>query len=114
MMKEQKQQLYEGMYILSAHLSEEARGKALEKIKEQIVSRGGAILKVHDQGRRRLAYEIERHREGYYYLMYFTLPPDALAELWEEYRRNEDLVRYLTIKAEKVVEEIKFKQLPEQ
>ena len=113
-MKQQKQQLYEGMYILSAHLSEEARGKALEKIKEQIVSRGGSIAKIHDQGRRRLAYEINRHREGYYYLIYFTLPGESLAELWEEYRRNEDLIRYLTIKAEKVLEEIRFKQLPEQ
>jgi small subunit ribosomal protein S6 len=112
-MKQQKQQLYEGMYILSAHLSEEARGKALEKIKEQIVSRGGSIVKVHDQGRRRLAYEINRHREGYYYLIYFTLSTAALAELWEEYRRNEDLVRYLTVKAEQVMEEIRFKQLPE-
>ena len=113
-MKEQKQQLYEGMYILSAHLSEEARGKALEKIKEQIVSRGGTVLKVHDQGRRRLAYEIAKHREGYYYLIYFTLSTASLAELWEEYRRNEDLVRYLTVRAEAVMEEIKFKQLPEQ
>ncbi len=113
-MKQQKQQLYEGMYILSAHLSEEARGKALEKIKEQIVSRGGTIVKIHDQGRRRLAYEINRHREGYYYLIYFNLSPSVLAELWEEYRRNEDLVRYMTVKAEKVLEEIRFKQLPEQ
>jgi small subunit ribosomal protein S6 len=113
-MKQQKEQLYEGMYILSAHLSEEARNKALEKIKEQIVSRGGAILKVHDLGRKRLAYEIDRHREGYYFLLFFTLPPESITELWEEYRRNEDLVRYLTTKAEKVLEEIKFKQLPEQ
>ena len=113
-MKQQKSRLYEGMYILSAHLSEDARNKAFEKIKEQITSRGGQIMKIHDQGRRRLAYEINRHREGYYYLMYFTLSPGFLGELSEEYRRSEDLLRYLTIQADKVMEELKFKQLPEQ
>ena len=113
-MKQQTQHLYEGMYILSAHLSDDARNKALEKLKEQIVSRGGEILKIHDQGRRRLAYEINRHREGYYFLMYFTLPGSELSDLWEEYRRNEDLIRYLTVRVEKVMDEIKFKQLPEQ
>lgn len=112
-MKQQKEQLYEGMYILSVHLSDEAREKAFEKIKDKITSRGGKILKIHDQGRRRLAYDINRHREGYYYLMYFTLSPEHINELWEEYRRNEDLLRFITLKAEKVLEELKFKQLPE-
>ncbi len=112
-MKQQKEQLYEGMYVLSAHLSEDARGKVFEKIKEQIISRGGKILKIHDQGRRRLAYDINRHREGYYYLVYFSIATNHIEELWEEYRRNEDLLRFLTIRTEKVLEELKFKQLPE-
>jgi small subunit ribosomal protein S6 len=113
-MNQQKERLYEGMYILNAHLSDDARGKVFDKIKEQITSRGGQIQKIHDQGRRRLAYEINRHREGYYFLMYFTLLPGCLEELWEEYRRNEDLLRFLTIGADKVMDELKFKQLPEQ
>ncbi len=109
-----KEQLYEGMYILGAHLGEDARSAAIAKIENQITSRGGEIKKTHTQGRKRLAYEIARHREGYYYLIYFTLNPDLLSELWEEYRRNEDLLRFLTIRTEKVLEEIKFKQLVEQ
>ena len=112
-MNQEKEQLYEGMYVLSAHLSDDARGKIFDKIKEQIVSRGGAILKIHDQGRRRLAYDINRHREGYYYLVYFTLLPKYIGEIWEEYRRTEDLLRYLTIKTDKVLEVLKFKQLSE-
>ena len=112
-MKQQNTRLYEGMYILSAHLSEDARTKAFEKIREQITSRGGQISKIHDQGRRRLAYEINRHREGYYYLVYFTLLPSFLTELNEEYRRTEDLLRYLITQTDKVMDELKFKQLPE-
>lgn len=113
-MKQATPQLYEGMYVLSAHLSDDARTKAFEKIREKITSRGGEIKKIHDQGRRRLAYEINRHREGYYYLMYFTLSPDCINELWQEYHHNEDLIRFVTLRTDTVLNEIKFKPLVEQ
>lgn len=111
-MKERKQ-LYEGMYILNATLSEDARTKALERITSGIQSRGGEIHKVHDQGRKKLAYEIRGSREGHYYLLYFTAPTTKLAELWREYHLNEDLLRFLTLKAEEVKETIEFQKLPE-
>jgi len=114
-MKQQTVQLYEGMYVLGAHLGEEARKTAFARIKDQIVSRGGEIVKVHEMGRKRMAYEVNRHREGYYYLVFFTVDPSQIVDLTEEYRRNEDLLRYLVFRAEKVQEEIKFKKLlPEQ
>jgi small subunit ribosomal protein S6 len=114
-MKQQQQtMLYEGMYVLNAMLNDEARTKTFEKIKEGITSRGGEIVKVHDQGRRRLAYEIKKQREGYYYLLYFRLLPEQVKELWNEYHLNEHLLRFLTIRTENVLEELSFKQLPEQ
>lgn len=113
-MKENKPNLYEGMYVISATLSDDARNKAFEKIKKGIVDRGGEILKIHDQGRRRLAYEIEKHREGYYYLVYFNLIPSAISELWQEYHLHEDLIRFITLRAETVLEKIEFKTIEEQ
>ncbi len=113
-MKQKKANLYEGMYILSAQLNDDARNKAFDKIKDSIVSRGGEIHKIHDQGRRRLAYEINGQKEGYYFLVYFSLQPEGVPELWQEYQHNENLVRYLTLRTEKVLDELKFKQLPEQ
>lgn len=110
-MSEQEHNLYEGMYILSATLSEDARHKALDKIKTGITERGGVIHKIHEQGRRRLAYEIEKRREGYYYLFYFDLRPTAIAELWREYHLNEDLIRFITLRAESVKEKLEFKPL---
>ena len=110
-MKETKQNLYEGMYVIKATLSDDARHKALEKIQSGITSHGGEILKIHDQGRRRLAYEIEGHREGYYYLIFFQVKPAAVAELWKEYHLNEDLVRFITLTADKVLDKIEFKAL---
>lgn len=113
-MNQNRQNLYEGMYVVSATLSDDARHKALDRIQSGITTRGGEIKKVHEQGRRRLAYEIDGHREGYYYLLYFTAPTPAIAELWQEYHLNEDLVRFITLRTEKVMDKIEFKALEEQ
>jgi len=107
MSREQKQNLYEGMYIISATLSDDARNKALDKIQTSITQRGGEVLKVHDQGRRRLAYDIEGHREGHYYVLYFKVRTGAISELWQDYLLNEDLVRFFTLRTEKVLQKIK-------
>jgi len=111
-MKENNQQ-YEGMYIFNATLSEDARKKALEKVTAGITGRGGEVQKVHDQGRRKLAYEIRGSREGYYYLVYFTSATSKLAEVWKEYQLNEDLLRFMTVRADEVKENLEFKKLPE-
>jgi small subunit ribosomal protein S6 len=110
-MAKQRSHLYEGMYILSASLSEEARQKALEKINHGITARGGEILKVFDQGRRKLAYEINGRREGHYFILYFSTLTKNLAEMWKEYHLNEDLIRYLTLRTPVVPEKIEFKPL---
>lgn len=113
-MSQNRQNLYEGMYVIRATLSDDARQKALDKILTGITGRGGEILKIHDQGRRRLAYEIDGHREGYYYLIYFKVKTDAITEMWQEYHLNEDLIRYITLRAEKVMDKIEFKALAEE
>jgi len=113
-MSKNTQNLYEGMFVISSKLSDDARSKALEKIKDGIVSRGGEILKIHDQGRKRLAYEIDGHREGHYYVMYFNVVPEAISEMWQDYHLSEDLIRFITLRAEQVVEKIEFKPLAEQ
>ncbi len=114
MKEEQQQLLYEGMFVINAHLTDDARNKAFDKVKNAITNRGGEIVKIHDQGRRRLAYEIQKQKDGHYYLMYFRSEPTKVQELWQEYHLNEDLLRFLTLRAEIVLEELKFKQLQEQ
>ena len=108
-----RKQLYEGMYILRATLSEDARSKALERIEEGIKEKGGEMHKVHDHGRKKLAYQMGGAKEGHYYLLYFTAPTSALDELWKDYHLNEDLIRFMTLCADEVKEEIKFQELPQ-
>ena len=110
-MAKERKGLYEGMYILSATLSEDSRKKAFEKITEGIVEKGGEIQKIHEQGRKKLAYEIDGKREGYYYVVYFTVPTTAVVELWKDYHLHEDLIRFMTMKTEKVLDTLEFKPL---
>ncbi|QLH35666.1 MAG: 30S ribosomal protein S6 [Parachlamydiaceae bacterium] len=105
-MSQKSKNLYEGMYIISATLSDDARQKALDRIQKGITERQGEVLKIHDQGRRRLTYEIDGHREGHYFVIYFNVKPEAIEELWQEYHLNEDLVRFITLRADKVMEKL--------
>lgn len=111
-MKE-KRNLYEGMFIVSPTLSDDARSKALERVKKEITDRGGEIMKEHDMGRKRLAYEVDGHREGYYYLFYFEVNAEAITDIWKEWHLNEDLIRFMTTRTEKVLESLEFKALAE-
>lgn len=113
-MHRERKGLYEGMYILSATLSEDSRKKAFDKITEGIVQKGGEIHKIHEQGRRKLAYEIDGKREGFYYVLYFTAPTPAISELWKDYQLHEDLIRFMTMRVEKVLETLEFKPLKQQ
>jgi small subunit ribosomal protein S6 len=113
-MKRQKKGLYEGMYILSATLSDESRKKAFEKISEGILQKEGVIPKIFELGRRKLAYEIDGKREGYYYVVFFEVPTAAISELWKEYHLHEDMIRFLTTRVEKVPENLEFKPFKQQ
>jgi small subunit ribosomal protein S6 len=101
------------MYILSATLSDDARQRAVERITSGITERSGEIHKIFEQGRRKLAYEIDGRREGYYYVLYFSAPTNCMAEMWRDYHLNEDLLRFLTLTVESVPEKLEFKPLPE-
>ena len=114
MKKNERKGLYEGMYILSATLSDESRKKAFEKITDGILQKEGEIHKIHEQGRRKLAYEIDGKREGYYYVLYFTAPTQIIGELWKEYHLHEDLIRFLTMRAEKVLDTLEFQPIKTQ
>ncbi len=113
-MDKSKKNLYEGMYIFSAVLSEDARQRAIDRATGAIANQGGEVHKVHDQGRKKLAYEIDGHRDGVYALVYFSIAPEALLEMKEDYKLHEDIIRYMILRTDKVKETLEFKSLVEQ
>ncbi len=110
-MKKERTALYEGMYILSATLSEDSRKKAFDKILNGITEKNGKVEKLFEQGRRKLAYDIDGKREGYYYVLFFSAPTSIIQELWKEYHLHEDLIRFQTVRVEKVQETLEFPPL---
>jgi len=118
MLKQKRTGLYEGMYILSATLSEDARKKAFDKITDGIIEKEGKILKTHEMGRKKLLYKIKRKGEGYcgegyYYVLFFEAPTSAIIELSASFKHHEDLIRSMTMRVEKVQETLEFKPLKE-
>lgn len=112
-MAKERQHLYEGMYIFNTSLPDDAKQKLLDKVRNSIADKGGEVHKTFDQGRKKLAYPINKKREGYYVILYFTVSTAVMEKLWREYRLNEDIVRFLTLRAEKVPDKIEFQPLPE-
>lgn len=112
-MDKNKRNLYEGMYAISAALSDEQRQRVIDEIQSEITQHGGEVLKIHSQGRKRMAYEINGQREANYYVIYFEVSPEAISPMWREYRLNTNILRFVTCRTEKVLDEIKFKPIGE-
>ena len=91
-------QPYELMYLIQPSADEERLGAISERIQSTITSLGGAVQKVVPPVRRRLAYEIGRHREGQYQVMEFTLPTEQARELDRTIKLTEDILRHLVVR----------------
>jgi small subunit ribosomal protein S6 len=89
---------YEIGFILNPEVSEEQTRTILERI-EQIVARyDGQVIKVNQWGRRRLAYPIEHHRDGFYVFIDTILTPETVSELDRTLKVSEEVLRHLILK----------------
>lgn len=95
---------YETMFIVKATLTAEEIQAQIALVKSNIEKNGGAIASCDDMGSRELAYEIQKNKRGYYYLVYFTAPTEAVLELERNYRINENILRFIFIKHESKAE----------
>ncbi|WCK54510.1 30S ribosomal protein S6 [Aneurinibacillus sp. Ricciae_BoGa-3] len=89
---------YEVMYILRPDLQEEAVKADVERFAAVITDNGGEMEKVNEQGKKRLAYEINDFREGYYVLMNFQSEPAAVNEMERLMKISDDVIRYLIVR----------------
>jgi small subunit ribosomal protein S6 len=91
---------YETMYILRPDLGDEQTDRAIEKYQTLLRDQGVEEIDTQHRGKRRLAYEIDRHREGVYVQMNYAAPGTAIAALERAMRLSDEVIRYLTIKPE--------------
>jgi len=86
------------MFLVQPSADEERLGAINERVQNAITTLGGSVEKVNPPVRRRLAYELGRHREGQYGVIEFQLPPERSRELDRTIRLTEDLLRYLVVR----------------
>ena len=92
---------YELTYIIDPTVEEAARKELIEKVSGLIAANGGEVEKVDETwGKRRLAYAINYKTEGWYVLVTFQAPSEAIREVERNLRNNDSVIRYLTVKLE--------------
>ncbi len=91
---------YEVMYIVRPNIEDEERKNLVERVNKILTDNGAEITESKDWGKRRLAYEINNYRDGYYQIVNFKAEPDTIREFERLIRINEDIIRYLIVKEE--------------
>jgi small subunit ribosomal protein S6 len=86
---------YELGFILSPEASEEEARAIMDRVEQVVTTHDGQIVKVNQWGRRRLAYPIERHRDGIYVFIDMTLTPESVSELERTLKVSEIVLRHM-------------------
>ena len=94
---------YELMLVLRPDSPDERAQAVIDRTTRQIVAAGGQIIKVAPWGRRRLAYQIDRYREGSYHIVVFEAPSEAIAELEHGLLITEEVLRHLITRQDRPV-----------
>jgi small subunit ribosomal protein S6 len=93
---------YETVFILNPVLSEEQIKETVKKFESFLVSKGAKMISKEDWGLKKLAYPIQHKKSGFYHLFEFTSDGEPIGDLEVEFRRDERIMRYLTVKLDKL------------
>ena len=91
---------YELALVVSTKIDDDARAAAVDKAKSIIEKAGGTVTNVEEWGKKRLAYDIQKMKEGFYYFIQFESASDVPANLEASVRIMENVIRYLCVKQE--------------
>lgn len=89
---------YELALIVSAKIEDDARAAVVEKAKEYIARFGGTVTEVEDWGKKKLAYDIQKMSEGFYYFIQFDAAAEVPAELEQSVRIMDNVLRFLCVR----------------
>ena len=90
---------YESVIIINPNVDEEGIKTLVQKF-TNLINSDGKVEKADELGKRRLAYEIDKNKEGYYVVFYFEANTSLIAELERNYRITDEVIKFMTIKVE--------------
>jgi small subunit ribosomal protein S6 len=98
---------YELMLVLRPDVADDKAQAVIDRTTRGISTSGGQIVKVAPWGRRRLAYQIDRYREGSYHIILFEAPAEAIAEMERSLQITEEVIRHLVTRVERPVKAVR-------
>ena len=90
---------YESVIIINPNLEEEAIKALIEKI-SNLINTDGKVNSVEEIGKKKLAYEIKKNKEGFYVLFKFEAKPELITELERVYRITDEVIKFIVVKEE--------------
>ena len=91
---------YELALVVNAKIEEDVRLATVEKAKEYVAKFGGTVTEVEEWGKKKLAYEIQHMKEGYYYFIKFDAEANVPGSLEQAVRIMDNVIRFLCIRQE--------------
>ncbi|MEH6679421.1 MAG: 30S ribosomal protein S6 [Sediminicola sp.] len=92
---------YETVFILNPVLSDTQIEETVKKFEDFLINKGAKMVSKENWGLKKLAYPIQHKKSGFYHLFEFTAPGEAIASYELEFRRDERIMRFLTVKLDK-------------
>ena len=89
---------YELALVVNAKIEDDARAAVVEKAKEYITRAGGVVTEVEDWGKKKLAYEIQKMNEAFYYFIQFDAEATAPAQVEADVRIMDNVLRFLCVR----------------
>ena len=90
---------YESVVIINPSVEEEKIKELTQKFTD-IINSDGKVEKVEELGKKKLAYEVKKNKEGYYVVINFEANPVLIAELERNYRIIDEVIKFITVKAD--------------
>ena len=89
---------YELAVVVNAQIDDEARTATVDRVKELVTRFGGTVNDVEEWGKKKLAYEIQKMNEGFYYFVHFDAEGEAISEIESRMRIMDNVIRYLCVR----------------
>src|SRR4029077_1723721 len=98
--------IYEELFIVKPDATEEEVDQLIEQMKSVVTTAGGTVDKVDLWGKRRLAYRVDKYREGAYVLFQFTAGPESVKELERRLRVSDVVLKFLTVRIDQTLKRL--------
>ena len=98
--------IYEALFIIKPDVPDEEVDQRLESLRAQLIAAGATVDKLEKWGKRRLAYKVDKYREGAYVLIQFTAGPETVKEFERRLRVSDIVLKFITVRIDQTLKRL--------